>query len=605
MRYDRAVASRLMSDLMSDFGLTRSQAAGVVGNLAHETGGFYTLQERGYQRYGKRARGGYGYAQWTGPRRREFEKWAANKGLPLNSYAANYGFLKHELKTTEKHALSKIKNAKTAKQAAIATEKYYERPGTPHRSSRLAYTKAIETGAGNIPTPTPRPNSPTEQAQMVAASRDSMLQGGLLGLDGRQSAQTWAAPAGTVERGLLAAPVQADIAPAGTMAASLDAMPTGSVERQSIAPPVEPTYQANVAPAGSMVTSLPASPAGAVETGGLLAPATNPAIGTPGDFNSLARATPANPGLLDQPDTNPYASVGVTDEQFAEMQAGVPQPATPMPATAPAPVTRPQTVQPTPAIGAFPPAPVIAQPQIAPVQPQVAPAQQPSGYAPAMEAQRQAPSVPSGMHAIGGLFGAPEGAMAVSRTNPGISFSSLGNGYVEKTNQYGHRSILSPGDYSFPTTPGPQANYSMASATGIPSGVQAPDFDQMETGGFLGIPEARSRLGQTVRGSLGGAAGAAVGGLLGPVGAVLGGLVGRELAQGNNPMDAFSTSNGSFGQTSLFGGRGGTWHTSDYNRFPDPPPSPSGGSSEFGGDTWDSLSQSTRDAISNSPGGLY
>lgn len=452
---------------------------------------------------------------------------------------------------------------------------------------------------GDAPTPTPRPNSPTEQAQMVAASRDSMLQGGLLGFDGRQSAQTWAAPAGTVERGLLAAPVQADIAPAGTMAVALDAMPTGSVERKSIAPPVEPTFQANVAPAGSMVASLPAAPAGAVETGGLLAPATNPAIGTPGDFNSLARATPANPGLLDQPDTNPYASVGVTDEQFAEMQAGVPQPATPMPATAP--VTRPQTMQPTPPIGTLPPAPVVAQPQIAPTQPQVAPAPQASGYAPAMEAQRQAQSVPSGMHAIGGLFGAPEGAMAVSRSNPGISFASLGNGYVEKTNQYGHRSILSPGDYSFPTTPGPQANYSMASATGIPSGVQAPDFDQMETGGFLGIPEARSRLGQTVRGSLGGAAGAAVGGLLGPVGAVLGGLVGRELAQGRNPMDAFSRQQTSALNTGFRPG--------DVDLFPAAPSMSRYRGPEGGGDynhaDWDSLSDSTRDAISNSPGGLY
>ncbi len=585
MRYDRSVSSRLMSDLMSDFGLTRSQAAGVVGNLAHETGGFYTLQERGYQRYGKRARGGYGYAQWTGPRRREFEKWAANKGLPLNSYAANYGFLKHELKTTEKRALSKIKNAKTARQAAIATEKYYERPGTPHRSSRLAYTKAIEAGA-SVPTPTPRPNSPTEQAQMVAASRDSMLQGGLLGFDGRQSHQTWAAPAGNVERASLASPVYADIAPAGTRAAPLDAMPTASIQREGLAPPVEPSFLAEVAPAGTMAASLPASPSGAVETGGLLAPATNPVAGTPGDFNALARATPANPGLLDQPATNPYASVGVTDEQFAEMQAAAQQSPAPM-ATQPVPQTVPQPIQ-TPPIGAFPPAPVVARPQLS---------QQPSYSAPAP--QQQAPAAPSGMHAIGGLFGAPEGAMAVSQSNPDISFTSLGNGLVSKTNQYGHTSILSPGDYSFPTTPGPQANYAVP-ATGVPSGVQAPQ----QTDGFLGIPEARSRLGQTVRGGLGGAAGAAVGGLLGPVGAVLGGLVGRELAQGKNPMDAFSRQNQ---QTSALNA---DFRPGDVNLFPAAPSmsqyrGPNGGSGDYNHADWDSLSQSTRDSISNSPGGLY
>src|SRR6185295_11230523 len=40
------VGSRISGDLQRDFGLTANQAAGIVGNLAHESGGFTQYQER-------------------------------------------------------------------------------------------------------------------------------------------------------------------------------------------------------------------------------------------------------------------------------------------------------------------------------------------------------------------------------------------------------------------------------------------------------------------------------------------------------------------------------------------------------------------------------
>ncbi|MGO4287980.1 phage tail tip lysozyme, partial [Bosea sp. TAB14] len=88
-------APGIINRLMADFGFTREQAAGIVGNLGHESGGLNELQERNPTS----GRGGYGWAQWTGPRRRAFEAWAAEKGLDPASDEANYGFLRHELRT--------------------------------------------------------------------------------------------------------------------------------------------------------------------------------------------------------------------------------------------------------------------------------------------------------------------------------------------------------------------------------------------------------------------------------------------------------------------------------------------------------------------------
>ena len=135
---DSDIASRLMSDLQNDFGLSREQAAGVTGNLAHETGNFANLQEKNPLVPG--SRGGFGYAQWTGPRRRQFEAWVQQNGLDPNSYAANYGFLKHELSNTpEGSVLDSLRHAQTPDDAARIVSNKFLRPGIPHMGSRLSY----------------------------------------------------------------------------------------------------------------------------------------------------------------------------------------------------------------------------------------------------------------------------------------------------------------------------------------------------------------------------------------------------------------------------------------------------------------------------------
>ena len=117
-------APLIMRDLQRDLGLTKEQAAGLVGNLGYESAGFKALQE------GKPigGAGGFGYAQWTGPRRTAFMRYAQSRGLDPKSHEANVGFLKHELATTHKGFLNRLKQTKSVEQASRLTHEVYESP---------------------------------------------------------------------------------------------------------------------------------------------------------------------------------------------------------------------------------------------------------------------------------------------------------------------------------------------------------------------------------------------------------------------------------------------------------------------------------------------
>lgn len=141
------IATRLLSDLQRDYNLTREQAAGVVGNLMHESGGFNSLQE--IKPLVPGSRGGYGYAQWTGPRRNAFEDYAASNRLDPASYEANYGFLRHELANDpyERRQFNTVRNAQTAEEAARLISQNYLRPGIPHMDSRINYANQLMSGS--------------------------------------------------------------------------------------------------------------------------------------------------------------------------------------------------------------------------------------------------------------------------------------------------------------------------------------------------------------------------------------------------------------------------------------------------------------------------
>lgn len=162
-----SIAAKLLSDLKRDFGLTNEQAAGVVGNLMHESGGFNSLQEVNPSA----GRGGYGYAQWTGDRRRAFESYAENRGLEPSSYEANYGYLKHELETDpyERRQFNTVKKAKTADEAARLVSENFLRPGKPNIASRQQYANQALSYAGS---PVPPGNIASPPGSSVASQLD-------------------------------------------------------------------------------------------------------------------------------------------------------------------------------------------------------------------------------------------------------------------------------------------------------------------------------------------------------------------------------------------------------------------------------------------------
>jgi len=145
------LGAQVMVNLMKDLKLTPKQAAGVAGNLMHESAGMNS----NINEIGKGSEGGFGWAQWTGSRRTAFMNYARAHGLEPGSPAANYGFLVHELKPSkergaseahagsEARALKLLKQETTVEGAALSFSNNYERPGVPHNDERVRHAEAL------------------------------------------------------------------------------------------------------------------------------------------------------------------------------------------------------------------------------------------------------------------------------------------------------------------------------------------------------------------------------------------------------------------------------------------------------------------------------
>ena len=84
------------------------------------------------------SRGGFGLYQLTGPRRREYEAFAADRGVDPSNVDAQLDFLMGELKGKESGAASAIFATRDAGQAAAAIVNKFLRPSEKHRASREA-----------------------------------------------------------------------------------------------------------------------------------------------------------------------------------------------------------------------------------------------------------------------------------------------------------------------------------------------------------------------------------------------------------------------------------------------------------------------------------
>ena len=128
--------TRLKIELEEVFGLEDFQAAAIVGNLDQETGGFKFMQE--LDPTVKGSKGGYGFAQWTGPRRKAFETWASQNNLDISSYDANFGFLVHEIQNNDYFikVMEKLSKTKNIDEATEVFSKGYLKPGIPKMNQR-------------------------------------------------------------------------------------------------------------------------------------------------------------------------------------------------------------------------------------------------------------------------------------------------------------------------------------------------------------------------------------------------------------------------------------------------------------------------------------
>lgn len=141
-----AIRDRLAKDL----GLTGAQASGIVGNLEAESG-LKAVQEKNPIA----GRGGFGWAQWTGPRRVQFENYAKAHGLDPKSDEANYGFLLQELKQGQyKGMLDKMRQqqgASAAYSSAGIFEAGFERPAVSNAGTRGKYAEQYAAAAAPVP----------------------------------------------------------------------------------------------------------------------------------------------------------------------------------------------------------------------------------------------------------------------------------------------------------------------------------------------------------------------------------------------------------------------------------------------------------------------
>ncbi len=135
-------------------GWTPEQAAGIAGNLQHESGGFNpgATGDNG---------SAYGLAQWHPDRQSEFKKFTG-KDIRGSSMDDQLKFVNYELtKGNEEAAGDKIRATKTSEEAALATRRYYERANVAlaHDDMRIKNAKNLLSGyqssnassAGNLP----------------------------------------------------------------------------------------------------------------------------------------------------------------------------------------------------------------------------------------------------------------------------------------------------------------------------------------------------------------------------------------------------------------------------------------------------------------------
>ena len=115
--------------------LSYIQAAGIVGNLIHESNLNTTIK-------GDKGKA-LGLAQWHPDRQKGLKTLAQSKGVDLSDFDTQLEYIWEELNTTERKALNNLLNSTDVEHSTMAFMRDYERPGNPHFESRLKYARSL------------------------------------------------------------------------------------------------------------------------------------------------------------------------------------------------------------------------------------------------------------------------------------------------------------------------------------------------------------------------------------------------------------------------------------------------------------------------------
>lgn len=123
-------------------GLEKHQAAGIVGNLVHESGPDISP-------WGVTGDNGtaFGSAQWRGDRFTGLQNHARENGLDFKTPEAQQAWMRRELDTTENRAYKALLAATTPEDAARAFDQHYERSDGSARDRRAASARQFYGGA--------------------------------------------------------------------------------------------------------------------------------------------------------------------------------------------------------------------------------------------------------------------------------------------------------------------------------------------------------------------------------------------------------------------------------------------------------------------------
>ncbi|WP_067721975.1 phage tail tip lysozyme [Nocardia yamanashiensis] len=131
----RARVDEIYRYLITHYGFTPAQAAGILGNMQVESGfdtGAYNPNE-----------GAIGLCQWEGGRRHMLEQFAAAQGKPVTDWQVQVDYMMSELQGSESAAYARLKATETAGAAASAFDQYYERSSGEARGQRIANANSV------------------------------------------------------------------------------------------------------------------------------------------------------------------------------------------------------------------------------------------------------------------------------------------------------------------------------------------------------------------------------------------------------------------------------------------------------------------------------